>query len=347
MATNQQSISVASSAGWFDPLAVWLLAFVMVVLLAEFLLGKAGKKWIQERFEHWWLILQYTRWKSLGYVEADFCLRLINKVFGTKLLSLRRLVSCLIFCSMGICVFYLLVEILRLMNGYEIRWPFIGIHFETGFPVTVIPVMISVSITAFMVEKSILIFKNMKYSIFYFITAILVFGILSYTLSSLVAFILMMPGSALYGWIIISIENAYHAEDFSSWLSMQGANNRNLLYRCTELPILYLKYAFEGENVIYIITRPYHVLHFAAFSIRSGTLGYQYEEWQSIFAALLRLAIAAAFITSWVVVRPGHALLSLVVLRFAEAEKGVLTAIAAGLALMAKFLHMLSKGHVW
>jgi hypothetical protein len=66
-----------------------------------------------------------------------------------------------------------------------------------------------------------------------------------------------------------------------------------------------------------------------------------YGAFNDLATAAIRFVLFLATFFSWLVIRPAHKGLSLVILRFAEAEKGPLTLLAAALAAVAKLLQML------
>jgi hypothetical protein len=88
---------------------VLLLAAVVLFAVADFLIGKTGRKQVQLKSEDWWLALQYVNIGTLGIEEARFFDRILKRLLGSRLFSWRRLFGCLAIYSIfeTICCRYI------------------------------------------------------------------------------------------------------------------------------------------------------------------------------------------------------------------------------------------------
>ncbi len=73
----------------------------------DFWLGKAGQKRLKGRVENFWLILSDVKLNTFGRAEACFALGVIDRLFGARLLSIRRLACSAGMVSLLISVFML------------------------------------------------------------------------------------------------------------------------------------------------------------------------------------------------------------------------------------------------
>jgi hypothetical protein len=90
-------------------------------------------------------------------------------------------------------------------------------------------------------------------------------------------------------------------------------------------------------------TYPLIPLHFIPlFNVESGYL-FRYEEFARASAGLIRPLMSFVFNLSFLVIRPSHRILSIVLYRLAEAENGALAVLAAALAGVIKLLQMALK----
>jgi hypothetical protein len=62
----------------------------------DFYIGKAGQKRVTDWLETWWLRLSDVRWGNFGREEALFAVQVIDRLFGKRLFSIRRLVVVLL-----------------------------------------------------------------------------------------------------------------------------------------------------------------------------------------------------------------------------------------------------------
>jgi len=62
----------------------------------DFWIGKQGQQRLRSWLETWWLKFSYVRFQTLGHDEALFAVRVIDRLVGRRLLSVRRLTAALI-----------------------------------------------------------------------------------------------------------------------------------------------------------------------------------------------------------------------------------------------------------
>jgi len=74
----------------------------------DFAIGKAGEKRARSWLETWWLKIADIRWNNFGRREAEFAVRLMDRWYGSHLLSIRRLVFVLLFITIAISIGHLL-----------------------------------------------------------------------------------------------------------------------------------------------------------------------------------------------------------------------------------------------
>jgi hypothetical protein len=69
-----------------------LVVFCTVGDCIDFWLGKRLQYRLKDALEPWWLRFEYVRWRTFGRDEANSAID--NQIFGSRLLSLRRLAVC-------------------------------------------------------------------------------------------------------------------------------------------------------------------------------------------------------------------------------------------------------------
>jgi hypothetical protein len=59
----------------------------------DFYIGRAGQRRIRDWLETWWLRLSYVKWSNFGREEALFAVQVMDRLFGRRFLSVRRLIA--------------------------------------------------------------------------------------------------------------------------------------------------------------------------------------------------------------------------------------------------------------
>jgi len=60
--------------------------------LIDFCIKKAGQQRVRSCLETWWLKLSYVRWGNFGREEALFAIRVMDRIFGSRLFSIKRMI---------------------------------------------------------------------------------------------------------------------------------------------------------------------------------------------------------------------------------------------------------------
>jgi hypothetical protein len=316
---------------WIDSFAIVLAATVFLVGCLDFLLGKSGRKQLQSGLETFWLRLSYVKLPTLGLDEAQSFLRFLDSVFGPRLVSWRRLFSVALFVVVLIVFAYLTFEASRVASGKPLRWPFIAPHWETGFPGQVVPAMISISITRMIVSGCVRLVGRVQFSTLAFLVACALAGYISTVFTFALGYIFGPIQDMVVSAIGIGVHYITHLDDVT-----QG---REYVF----------KYAFPfwwsqikiGFALAYGATRAPFVAAYLLFSLAQEN-DWLVRTWYDYCIALgfggIRILFAIAFIGSWIFLPPVKWISSLIMLRLAESERGALTAVATGLALLAKLL---------
>jgi hypothetical protein len=73
----------------------------------DFWIGQRGQRRVRDWLETWWLRFSDVRWDNFGREEALFAVRIMDRLFGRRLLSFRRLTitTLSIFASLGLVSF--------------------------------------------------------------------------------------------------------------------------------------------------------------------------------------------------------------------------------------------------
>lgn len=314
---------------------------VVGLTTTDFLLGKSGRKRLQSQLEDYWLHLSEIRLPTLGLAEATASLRFIDYVFGPKLLSLHRLLSTAVAVGLMICVGYMAIELGRMLIGKPLRWPFEEPHWNTAFPDQVIPAALSISITRFLLAQSIKLAGHGKWSTLWFLVATSVVGAFSFFAALAIG--MAMPMYLTMGSYVVSdgiraVVDADVVGTSSRWWESLVAL-LNAVLAVTNL-ILVLAYV----NTVHVFGWFYLVFLEQAMSSDDAS---QFPIWYSIVVAmgfgLIRLLFAFTFVGSWVLMPPLKWFTLLILLRLAETEKGALTALSIGMALVAKLVQQVAK----
>jgi hypothetical protein len=73
---------------------MWLfIVLAWFGLLIDFLIGRAGRDRVKEFVRQWWERFDHIHWHNFGREEGLFAGQLIEKWFGRRIWSWRRIVS--------------------------------------------------------------------------------------------------------------------------------------------------------------------------------------------------------------------------------------------------------------
>ena len=77
----------------------------------DFYIGKRGQQRVKGWLETWWLRLSYVRWGNFGREEALFAVRAIDRLFGRRLFSFRRITAALVIAIGSFCIILTLFKL--------------------------------------------------------------------------------------------------------------------------------------------------------------------------------------------------------------------------------------------
>jgi hypothetical protein len=107
------------------PLAHWFTDWWAVVewgavgAFIDFYIGKAGQRRVRDWLETWWLRLSDVRWGNLGREEALFAVKVMDRLFGSRLFSAQRMIVVAAATLVGVAY----IEVLTLLSDIElISW---------------------------------------------------------------------------------------------------------------------------------------------------------------------------------------------------------------------------------
>lgn len=322
----------APEPGIIDGFFIIVTGVVMLVGFVDFMRGVEGQKRVRQRLENWWLSLQYTKWRDLGKREASTFLGLMDRVFGLRLVSLRRLVSAfaltLLILAMGVGI--------RLLIGGG------GVHFLSDshrlfldsfltLMVYVVPLGIGIWVTQW-VGRFALNRPGTKIPPNLFFLAVLYVQIVA---TSAISVILG------YASVFVEIFDLYvtmhTTADPEVWIAMDKVTQ--VAYFIPDMRML-------------IILSPMHLLlvdvflYLKQFEILYGQTSRQspmfLSHWLTFLVPpainLIRLLAAGLFLLCWLFGATLRGSLSAIVLRLAETEKGTLTLVAGGIGAAAKLI---------
>src|SRR6202007_1357508 len=113
----------------------------------DFYIGKAGQRRVRDWLEKCCLRLSDVRWGNLGREEALFAVKVMDRLFGSRLFSAQRMIVVIAATLVG--VVYILV--LTLLDRVElIPWPtfFQPVYF-VWFAIVILSFAVSFSVTRF------------------------------------------------------------------------------------------------------------------------------------------------------------------------------------------------------
>lgn len=269
----------------------------------DFLMGKAGQKRVRGWLEDWWLRLSYVTWGNFGREEAAFAISVLDRLFGTRLLSLRRFIAVLVALSIL----------------YFAEWMFVG--FRVGRFAT-LPDAFSIFLTILLMALSffltrlsaLFVMHRMTESIYHNIAIVITSLLLQYeaififthTIDS-TSYLLENYAVVLYdgaGFPPLSISNILDdIELFSADFSLSRAIQPS--YQMDILSSMFGGYQ-EGEGF---------VVRFYALS--------------SAFPGMVRILVLAVFVI-FVLLRPLQAPITLLWARVVESDAPVFTLLFGG-----------------
>lgn len=321
--------------GSLDALATLLVACFVVLSIVNFILGKSGRTRLQSTLEDWALRFDF-QFGQLGVAEADFCSRILSRCFGNRLFCWRRFFSSIIIYLVGLVLCYISIEYEHYLNGAPFELPFTPYHFGTGFPGQLPSIMVSTYTTQTIVRLSLEFGKRhaMVNVLMFFLVplAMIISNLVFLTFGAIfVNTITNLMATALFR---MGIAESYYGGNVNPTLAFISNNVIDYYHQLFS----FILYGSFWESLFI----PLHSTPIDNFRLIAPYV-YRYEEFVRAVAGIIRPIIFSAFIISFLIVRPGHRLFSLVLYRLAEEEKGALAVLAAALAGTIKLLQMALK----
>jgi hypothetical protein len=312
---------------------------------ADFLIGKAGRDRVRDRLEIWWLRFSYVRLRNFGCEEARLALAVLDRIFGQRFLSLRRLgsVSAIAFLFVAL---YTAIALVRGSFGtsYFRNWSYGAIALASSL----LAVAASISITRFAARK---------------VTEGLSDGVIRNVLAFL--FLTLLQFGLIQLWVLNNILNHFTGlmADAATAIILHGGSGYNRPY--TEYimnrlyillyPLILFGSDFRHMNISNISPNLFSLSEFRFSNelmlrvILSGGGAHNAQSIAEIAAlatqytvTLIRFLVSVLFLVSYIL-RPLHAAISTVWLRILESEKPIFTLCFGGVASIAKGLDAIVK----
>jgi len=270
--------------------------------LVDFLIGKAGQEKARDLLLKWWVRFDDVRWSNFGREEGLFAGHLIEKWFGRRAWSCRRLSA-----AIGLYGFFLSIGFIRLaIPNNSDDWCF-SCHMPWVWLLTVLIMYfggfcLSISLTKFLTFRMADLCRSGE---FRNLTIFLLFGVTNY-------------GVLLVWWPFLN-----SITEFLACMLFFDFKHAFILYRPPNIsstvhpisPIYTLVYI--GKNTAF------YTPDFFAFSLLSL--------FPNIFRVFLSIVFVGSFLLRPLVMRP----VSLVWARIVESDKPVFTVIFGGAAAVA------------
>jgi hypothetical protein len=316
-----------ASSLW-DTYSACLTIIVMIAATTDFLIGKKGAKCPQNWLADLWLRLEVTGWRSFGPTEAESFIRFYEALFGRKLFSAKRLVSCL-----------LLVLFCYILSALSLDWSELTATFsnKSTLPAYLISFVLDTVSTSIFVEITRVIFylsrgiaRSLKYSSAAFILLVLISFLSAYGVS----YYLIRPGMASIAMVLGDALGPHQPYEnysiYEFWLRLTVSTREIYSFEFDEGN-------FNYQYFLRSIVDPELLMDNLAIA---GVVAGSASGLVAWLSSIIRIIFAAAFLVLWLFVRPLRWISSLILLRFAELNKGVLTTFAAALAGIAKIIQL-------
>jgi hypothetical protein len=294
----------------------------------DFWIGKSGQQRVRGWLETWWLRVSYVRWGTLGRDEAVFAVEVIDRLFGSRLLSARRMmvVTAVTFVAVG-----LILSRVSLDHGIVYWHDFLRVNIFLWFILAMFSVTASLSITRFAATKVALILTKSPYLNFFGFMFLLLFQYLWFCYLAPFIILIHQAISFVMGGGISDTETWY---DFFTYVSLSFA--REIWALLNRVSITPLSPVWQVTHLLSSITFPKsHFVVTERFMDRLSDL-------LNLIPNLIRFSITAIFVGSFflrTVQRPFMELWA----RIIESEKPVFTLLFSGIAVLAKGIQSLVK----
>jgi hypothetical protein len=317
---------------WVDAFLVYAFLAVLACTAADWWIGTPGRQKLQSILADWWLRIEYVNWRTFGREEALFADQVLVRLFGRRLYSIKRLISSLYVTlnTLGIIAGVYLVS-----NVFGLRQRPVLDTLRVFEDVIVLLVLFAVSIS--MSRLLMLPLKlNLKSDFLRLLLSSLILIVSVYVL-------LLWPGIIHAITVLVMTAARY------KYLDLTGQT-------CSCRPFSEVTESF----FIYIFASTSGLMHANVkllYSLLNTWAEYVWEiakqdplQIRDMFPVVMamiptafRMLLALAFFGSALLRTILKPLVSRLLLRFAEAEKGVLTTISIIVGGTAKLLQELAK----
>jgi hypothetical protein len=313
----------------------------------DFLIGKTGQARAKDFMLRWWVRFDDVRWRNFGREEGLFAAQLMEKLFGRRILSLRRVIS-----SLMILIFLIIFGYSKFLIFSDEKDAFClgckepGRYMPTEMGIISDPFVNTVcsycvSKIGWLLGSISLIFSIVAFSVSVSFTKFVTFRMAdlcgSGKLRNLVIFGLMLSINYLILAFWLPITGAIKVST-TIFLSEIHLTSLSSLQTLINIEIEWLRQIFYFhvfrnfllENIYILLTNRWPV-DFFALSLLSVS--------PSLFRFLLSILFVSSFLLRPLVMRP----VSLVWARIVESEKPVFTVMFGGAAAIATALSEVAK----
>lgn len=267
----------------------------LVVLTTTLLKADNIDGWVETA----WLKLSYVSLPKLGRQECEAFLRFQDRWLGKSFLSWRRWVGATALCGMMIVLTYLLIEGTHFVCGTMMYPPFSAYHWDTGFPLYIIPGAISVSVTRFIINRSLHLLGNSPRSSAVFLGII----VLSTAITSWIAAASTIAMHAITihtADIIVGSSFGWHAFAHRALLGAEDVLSQLLDWEWSDTEVFKLSALLHG---ICSYAPPLPVFPEELTTEQAGlryAFSVLYGDMQSIGFIAIRIVYAIVFISWWI-----------------------------------------------
>jgi hypothetical protein len=339
---------------WLDWFGILVAVLVAAVYFIDFLIGEEGNKKVRSGLLVGWYYFSKIPVRALGAEEVRFTLGVFDNFVGDRLFSWRRLGASLVIVCVGIATGYLLIEHDRWVQGLPFQWPFSPSHFRTGFPTQLPSVMISLSITRWILAWSVNNISGTFRLAWLLLPTYAALALITYVLadavSGIVALMIGVPlNNLMYHFtapltgevvrpldLMPPLKEVWVAFQLGTNLQVGDSPNDAMLHF---LPLLKLL----GRHIVDVHQSPITYFDLHMNSARAGYPGILNSLTIGWIANGLRIGIGAAFVGSWILAFIAYRPLELILRRLAESDRAPLGHIALGLGGVAKLIQVVLK----
>lgn len=317
---------------WVDSFLIYVVFAVAMCAAVDWLMGKAGRKKLQATMEDWWLRLEYVNWRTFGAAEARFADDVLVRFYGRRLFSFTRFGSA--FQTVGIVTTLIAGSGLLMYHlGLGMRptldlWKFVEIALSQTLLFAV-----SVSMTR-------LLMLPLRWSPSSETLRLLIFCMM--VAISIYVFVLW-PG-VLHA--LVTLASTYGRYEYLAWIGRVCECAPFSEVVLNTLQFLFLSFIAVGRFDVALLFSIFDSWFKHFMGILSANPIEVHEAvfvTMSMLPTLMRLLLAVVFLASAVLRRLIKPIMSTLLLRFTEAEQGVLTVVGIGLGGIAKMVQEAAK----